>query len=138
MNNKFIKFQCALLSLFSVITLSVFGVSVANAYSVAFSYDGYQIRDWPSVGQTYVSRGSTVQIVHSQKPDYSTNNTPMMVIIQRRNWIGEWDNIESNSYSGEQHNAAFYRTMPSDGVYRLRFISWDKAYTFHVWGTFNK
>ncbi|KAB8299599.1 hypothetical protein DSM100238_0633 [Bifidobacterium apri] len=61
----------------------------------------------------------------------------MAVHIEKKYWYG-WKSVASVSYKNDARGKVSYHKISADGTYRLRFISDPTAYSFHVWGTFNK
>jgi hypothetical protein len=99
-----------------------FMFAVAEAYSVAFSYEGWGIRGKPSLGATYLPESQLVMIDHTQERDYPGLESSMTVSIQRKNWLGVWSTVKSKTWNNDVYGVQWYTSL-DQGTYRLYFSS---------------
>ncbi|ERI05289.1 hypothetical protein [Atopobium sp. oral taxon 810] len=115
-----------------VIALSILTPNIANAGN--FTYKGYGIRDWPSVGTAAIQSSTKGKVSHHQKKKYKQDNHGLTVYIQKREWWG-WSIIASKSFVGTTSGTFSARCKP--GTYKLYFKANDPLYKYDIWGSFS-
>ena len=114
-----------------------FASAVVQAYTVAFTYEGWGIRGKASLSSTYVTAGTTVKIVHHQEMDWPVGDG-MNVAIQRQLWWG-WLTVHTQYCDGDG-TFTFYKSLTDTDIYRLFFTSVsDQSYqSWYILGSFQK
>lgn len=119
----------AFIAMLSVLAISLPTVALAGS----FSYEGYGIRGWPSVGSAGIVSSTTGTVAHHQTRNYTQDNMDMTVYIRRQEWWG-WSNVASKSFKGDTSG---FSASCSPGTYKLYFEANDPLYAYDIWGSFS-
>ena len=113
--------------------------SVAQAYSVAFTFEGWGVRGLPSIGSAYINNQQYVRVIHTQVRDYPLYSGALKIIVERKVWWG-WSSVTSKMWNNDVYNAYWYPWLSSSGEYRLYFTSVSSvgAQSFYIKGSFSK
>lgn len=133
MLRKIVTFSIVVLLFFSFYTM------VAEAYTVAFTYEGWGIRSRPSLSQTYIQSPQFILINHTQTKIYPAPTASMEVIIQKQNLWGGFDDVTSTIYNENVSNAN-WPVAVSEGTYRLYFKAYsaNEVNAYDIVRSFNK
>lgn len=114
--------------------LLVVATFIPLAFAGSFSYEGYAIRDKASVGSGYISSATTATVYHNQTKNHVVNYG-MTVSVQKQNWWGGWDTV--NSHTFYDTTSGSFSTWCEPGTYRLYFLTTNYSYTMDIYGSFN-
>lgn len=89
--------KAAVTSIVLLLSLSLL-CAVAEAYAVAFTYEGWGIRSKASIGSAQINDQQYVRIIHTQSRDLWRYSGELRVTIQRKVWWG-WQDVDATTNS---------------------------------------
>jgi len=131
--------KAAVTSIVLLLSLSLL-CAVAEAYAVAFTYEGWGIRSKASIGSAQINDQQYVRIIHTQSRDLWRYSGELRVTIQRKVWWG-WQDVTSRVWAGDVYNQNWYPWLNSSGNYRLYFSLTENTVdgqSLYIKGSFSK